>query len=1091
MGRQDSILDGYNTEITTRLTLARRPGSVIYNAGPFPPITRFYSFNVFTETDEAIHVLADTANAVYDATPGTNSVLYQKSSGAGSTYFQSVGNTLYFSNGVDNMQWDHDTGFIGRWGLDAPANAPVVIQSTKPNNYASWQPGTAYMVSSSALSGIVILDDFTNVPSNAKLIPTQTGGHVAVMCGCNYAFGSQITLPDGFPSTNLLVWVVPAVGSDGSITTPGVFQTTGNGGTLQASFQNRPSGFGFNATCNWIAIAWDNASGLTPYTNGNYSGVHFRTQLGDDIWLQIGYGYDQTTIYVPSSTANSLHIAGAISCDTVDHSMHGVYQCDLSGTTIQMVYDDESANTWHGNAAVFSVFWTAGGNIYTTSVTNGTALIIPTTGTNQVALLFSTQLHDNTSHGLPTGMNASQFVETCTMNGHDTGGSNRGHGWSCLMNGQVFNAFVMDGSGNKWYASGNVFAVGAIADAQGGNVQFANGSGTTGGTEPSFNQTTGGTTTDGTVTWTNLGSSQWLANHYYAVGSVVMGVVTATSNTPNQIYVCVTPGTSGATEPHWQAGVKAQQQDNEVMWQCLGQALSWNDIGAGTQLSSASTIVDSNGYLETVFSPGVSGTTTPQWSIDVGAVTQDGSMEWQNAGPFAPQGQGEVQYGYTYVNSKNTDQSNMSPASTAVTISEGNQVVLQGQGTGQAGVDQIWLWRTEQGGSLYYYLDEIANPGAGQTWSYTDNTPDSDLNILLQAPNDGQNTPLPTGATCLGYHLSRVWAAVGNVVYISSGPDALLSGSNGNTGFDTTFTLQSKITRFWANPLGMMVFTVRDCYLIAGTATTSDPLYAVTFIESLPLLSYDCFTVNKSTPYMLLGNQMLISLDPSAGISEAGFPIADRLLHEFDGTSSYVTFHKGDSINSALYVANGSTHWYRMAMTSAPESGLNWSPRAEIVGGCGCVQSVEVEPGIFCLLISGTSEGPILQRDYTWQTFTDNGETYPCMTRFGAIVLAVPGQLAAINFVTLETTRTGSRTAMSLLLGEMSGRFEPLYRTRQDPPILPPSASLYADRYHFMQNQQAAWCRYFQMQLEWPAEAAANELLTYTIFGQTWQETRG
>ena len=36
MGRQDSILTGYNSEITARLTLGRRAGTSVYNASSIP-----------------------------------------------------------------------------------------------------------------------------------------------------------------------------------------------------------------------------------------------------------------------------------------------------------------------------------------------------------------------------------------------------------------------------------------------------------------------------------------------------------------------------------------------------------------------------------------------------------------------------------------------------------------------------------------------------------------------------------------------------------------------------------------------------------------------------------------------------------------------------------------------------------------------------------------------------------------------------------------------------------------------------------------------------------------------------------------------
>jgi len=57
--RYDRLVGGKNTEVTSRLSLARRPGSLIYNSVNFPPISRFYEFRAFQGGQERIHILAD------------------------------------------------------------------------------------------------------------------------------------------------------------------------------------------------------------------------------------------------------------------------------------------------------------------------------------------------------------------------------------------------------------------------------------------------------------------------------------------------------------------------------------------------------------------------------------------------------------------------------------------------------------------------------------------------------------------------------------------------------------------------------------------------------------------------------------------------------------------------------------------------------------------------------------------------------------------------------------------------------------------------------------------------------------------------
>ena len=110
-GTVPCFLDGLNTEISTKLTLIRRPGNVIYNSQTFPAINRFYEnrTSVYSTSQtiptENIQVVADTASDIYDATgPSTKNLIFAKSAGAGSAYFQSVGNSLYMTDGPDQKK---------------------------------------------------------------------------------------------------------------------------------------------------------------------------------------------------------------------------------------------------------------------------------------------------------------------------------------------------------------------------------------------------------------------------------------------------------------------------------------------------------------------------------------------------------------------------------------------------------------------------------------------------------------------------------------------------------------------------------------------------------------------------------------------------------------------------------------------------------------------------------------------------------------------------------------------------------------------------------------------------------------------------
>src|SRR5271167_330106 len=66
--RFDSIIDGINREITSKLTDGRRPGNTVYNNQTFPQILSYYPFKYTQNNAAQLRVMVDTAATVYDGT---------------------------------------------------------------------------------------------------------------------------------------------------------------------------------------------------------------------------------------------------------------------------------------------------------------------------------------------------------------------------------------------------------------------------------------------------------------------------------------------------------------------------------------------------------------------------------------------------------------------------------------------------------------------------------------------------------------------------------------------------------------------------------------------------------------------------------------------------------------------------------------------------------------------------------------------------------------------------------------------------------------------------------------------------------------
>lgn len=568
------------------------------------------------------------------------------------------------------------------------------------------------------------------------------------------------------------------------------------------------------------------------------------------------------------------------------------------------------------------------------------------------------------------------------------------------------------------------------------------------------------------------------------------------------------PAESGSTQPIWPAWTTALAPSYPSVTESSGN-LTWYNLGpssdyvwhASTNFITTSNIVDTNSNLENPYRAGVSGATQPTWATALNALTIDNPyLTWINQGPAPAGPQGTIStfnggwlYYIALVNTLDNTVSDVGPVSvstgnfyagTGVIITGGLPSVIDPQ------VDYVAIFRTQDGGATWYLIPGLGNSEytvplkVYEADGYTDTTQDSNLNTLIQAPANEQNALPPVGIINLTYHLSCIFGSVGNTVYWSTGPATPVG--NGINGFSPNnyATFPSLVKCLVPLSYGVLVFTVSDIYILIGNNTSAQPITPVPFLTDVGLLSYNALTVNGSIIYFYSSDGMLLSLEPSSGLAEISFPIGDQVEignGSFSPSTAYVTWHTSGTRDKAIVMADGSSHWFRLIPTPSPESGLTWCPKATITGGCKAVQSVEVTPGTHYLLVGPSGSGPILYRDYS--NYTDNGTPYPAYFTFGSIVLAQPGQLGELEFLTADSKKTGKPLNISILRDEISGNFENMHRWSPDPTELPASQSLYAQRFYVSQTLQPMLCRHFQAKVVWETEAQPNEILSFSLYG--------
>jgi hypothetical protein len=298
--------------------------------------------------------------------------------------------------------------------------------------------------------------------------------------------------------------------------------------------------------------------------------------------------------------------------------------------------------------------------------------------------------------------------------------------------------------------------------------------------------------------------------------------------------------------------------------------------------------------------------------------------------------------------------------------------------------------------------------------------------------------------------------------------------------------------------------------IILGTGTASNPFYPKIYCDKVNLGGYNVEDVMGSVIYLMEANGKVSQItiqypfNPQSGYSEVGLPIGDQFRKVTTGgisstlynpATAFLSWCVANTQDTGMYVADGTVGWFRMSAVSPPESGLLWSPRAGIIGGTSCVQSIETSPGVYQLLIGPNAPpGPILMRDQTGTVFTDNGTAYDAYDTKGVNLLCSTGQVTEVAHISAKSAAVGSRPVMSVLLGEIAAStarpFAQLAVTGPDPATTPRSKSVFSDRYDLAQNGVNSLSDCILVKFDYGTQAAADELYDWGIFASTEEERK-
>lgn len=451
--RLDTLIDGSNVEISSRKTLVRRPGypnycSQAFGVGEWP--LNFWGGRIA----ETLFNLVDTQAAIYTFTTSALTSIFSKTSGV-QTFFQQVGNYLFFSDGTVNQKWDGTV--VTNSGISSPTLAPAIANLNFHDvvggvqTVHSWSANYSYSGPATGISTIWLKDPNGNMQF-AFLNPTQTAKSAS-------SSPTWSTTTGGTTRDGDLTWTNSGpVGTWATGMT--TFKTAFGSSAIQNLFSgpNLPSTFAQSGSTETWSGSLPGALSASTTTNGNTTKILDLTGLG---------------FAIPTSGST---IAGVKAEVLREHIFSGGGLGSGSVTDLTVKLLKASAITGSNKAA--TGFWPGNGAI---TKTYGSA-----------SDLWGATL-------AASDVNASGFGLRLQATFGRSSGTHTARVYSVKI--------------TVYYTVSSItaaFTSTVIIDSN-GNLQRISTSGGVGGSAPAWSTVIGGTTTDSSAVWECLGTGLVLA----------------------------------------------------------------------------------------------------------------------------------------------------------------------------------------------------------------------------------------------------------------------------------------------------------------------------------------------------------------------------------------------------------------------------------------------------------------------------------------------------------------------------------------------------------------------------------------------------
>ncbi len=368
--------------------------------------------------------MVDESAALYDGTANSRTLVFTKTSGAGQTFMQSVGNNLFFANGIDQKKWVQTL-----FTRTASGSLPAIANNTTLTSASTPFLSTYVIESNGSLQQLLatIKTTITNVAYTAPTLTLTVASTAGITTGTKYVLWGLVT------ATWLNGMTIKVVTAGGGVVTATLVNAT-HANYVSAADTGYFTLVGGSPVTGGSVPTW---STTVPASGNNFQGGV--TADGTALWVNRGnpvenWGIattaDPPTVVVGNSTsawhANTFYSPVSVVIDS-NGNLQQVSTAGLSGsvqpTWATVVGNPTTDNgvTWTMIQTAASLTWAAhthyAAGAFLTGLNGGTSYLFQLQPISKIQLSSSVTIgHFNGGNGVFTNNFPSVPVATYSVN---------------------------------------------------------------------------------------------------------------------------------------------------------------------------------------------------------------------------------------------------------------------------------------------------------------------------------------------------------------------------------------------------------------------------------------------------------------------------------------------------------------------------------------------------------------------------------------------------------------------------------------------------------------------------------------------------